>query len=152
MKLLLKRIALRPTYTIGRLYVNGERFCDTLEDAVRDLNKNGKFDNGEKKVYGQTAIPYGTYEITMKVQSPKFSQKSAYKFCNGYLPRLLNVPEFEGVLIHIGNYPKDTEGCILVGKNTVVGAVMESTITFKKLYPILKSASDRGEKITIEIQ
>ena len=152
MKLLLKRIALRPTYTIGRLYVNGERFCDTLEDAVRDLNKNGKFDNGEKKIYGQTAIPYGTYEITMKVQSPKFSQKSAYKFCNGYLPRLLNVPEFDGILIHIGNYPKDTEGCILVGKNTVVGAVMESTITFKKLYPILKSASDRGEKITIEIQ
>ena len=118
---------------------------------MRDLNKNGKFDNGEKKVYGQTAIPYGTYEITMKVKSPKFSQKAAYAFCGGYLPRLLNVPEFEGILIHIGNYPKDTEGCILVGKNTVVGAVMDSTATFRSLYPILKSASDRGEKIIIEI-
>ena len=151
MKLTLKRIALRGTYTIGRLYINGERFCDTLEDPVRDLNKNGKFDNGEKKIYGQTAIPYGTYGVTMKVKSPKFSQKAAYAFCGGYLPRLLNVPEFEGILIHIGNYPKDTEGCILVGRNTVVGAVMDSTATFKELYPILKSASDRGEEITIEI-
>ena len=66
MKLLLKRIALKPTYTIGWLYIDGQKVCDTIEDAVRDLNKNGRFDNGEKKVYAATAIPYGTYDITLK--------------------------------------------------------------------------------------
>ena len=64
MKLLLKRIALKPTYTIGWLYIDGQKVCDTIEDAVRDLNKNGQFDNGEKKVYAETAIPYGTYDIS----------------------------------------------------------------------------------------
>ena len=63
MEIVVKRIALKPTYTIGKLYIDGEYFCDTLEDTVRDLNKNGKFDNGEKKVYGETAIPYRKYEI-----------------------------------------------------------------------------------------
>ena len=63
MKLKLNRIALRKTYTIGKLYIDGKYFCDTLEDTVRDTNKSGKFDNGEKKVKGKTAIPYGTYEI-----------------------------------------------------------------------------------------
>ena len=65
MKLTLKRIALRDTYTIGRLYIDGVYFCDTLEDKVRDLNKNGKFDNGENKVYSETAIPYGIYKVDM---------------------------------------------------------------------------------------
>ena len=88
MKLLLKRIALKPTYTIGWLYIDGQKVCDTIEDAVRDLNKNGRFDNGEKKVYAATAIPYGTYDITLKVQSPKYKDRAQYKFCDGYLPRL----------------------------------------------------------------
>ena len=95
MKLLLKRIALKPTYTIGWLYIDGQKVCDTIEDAVRDLNKNGQFDNGEKKVYAETAIPYGTYDITLKIQSPKYKDRAQYKFCDGYLPRLLNVPEFD---------------------------------------------------------
>lgn len=152
MKLLLKRIALRPTYTIGKLYIDGVLVCDTLEDPVRDLNKNGKFDNGEKKIYGETAIPYGTYEITMKVKSPKFSQKASYAWCGGYLPRLLNVPHFEGILIHAGTTAKDSAGCLLVGENTVVGKVLNSMNTLRyKLYPLLKAASDRNEKITIEI-
>ena len=51
------------------------------------------------------------------------------------------MPAFEGVLIHIGNYPKDTEGCVLVGKNTVVGAVMESAVTFRRLMDRLKGVS-----------
>ena len=62
MKLTLKRIALRPTYTIGKLYIDDVYFCDTIEDTVRDLNKNGKYDNGEQKIHSKTAIPYGTYE------------------------------------------------------------------------------------------
>ena len=79
MELVVQRIAQKQTYTIGRLYVDGEKYCDTLEDKVRDINRNGVFDNGEKKVYGETAIPFGKYEIKMTF-SPKFSQKSAYKF------------------------------------------------------------------------
>lgn len=151
MKLRLVRIALRDTYTIGRLYVNGVYECDTLEDKVRDLNKNGKFDKGEKKVYGETAIPYGTYFVRMDIQSPRFAQKSSYRKCKGYLPRIMNVSSFDGVLIHIGNYPKDTDGCVLVGRNTKKGAVLSSTVTFWALYDKLKAAADRGETITIEI-
>lgn len=153
MELLLKRIALRPTYTIGKLYIDGVYVCDTLEDAVRDLNKNGVFDNGEKKICGKTAIPYGTYKITMKVQSPKFSQKSAYAWCKGYLPRLLNVPHFDGILLHAGNTEADTDGCPLVGENKVIGKVINSMFTLRNnVYPPLKAASDRGEKITITIE
>lgn len=151
MKLLLKRIALKPTYTIGCLFIDGTKVCDTLEDPVRDANRNGIFDNGEKKIAGQTAIPYGTYDITLSVQSSKYKDKAAYRFCNGYLPRLIDVPEFEGILIHIGNTAEDTAGCILVGENKEVGKVINSTTTFSRLYPLLKAAADRGEEIKIEI-
>lgn len=152
MKLQLTRIALRPTYTIGRLLIDGERFCDTLEDKVRDTNKDGDLlDEGEGKVYAQTAIPYGTYDVTLNVQSPKYSTRKQYEFCKGYLPRLLDVPHFEGILIHIGNKPEDSAGCILVGENKVVGGLINSTATFTRLYGRLKAAADRGEKIEIEI-
>lgn len=142
MRLELKRIAKREDYTIGRLYVDGEYFCDTLEDKVRDLTR-------EEKVYGKTAIPEGTYEVTLRIQSPHFSQKKQYDFCKGYLPRLLGVPSFEGVLIHVGNTAADTEGCILVGKNTVKGMVTDSSATFRKLYSRLSLCSG---KITIDVK
>ncbi len=151
MKLLLKRIALRPTYTIGQMFIDGEYFCDTCEDKVRDENRNGQFDGTEQKVYSETAIPYGTYEVAMDIQSPKYKVRAQYRFCNGYLPRLLNVPHFVGILIHIGNTAKDSAGCILVGENKAVGKVLNSTATFVRLYERLKAASDRGEKIEIEI-
>lgn len=153
MELKLKRIALRKTYTIGKLYVNGDYICDTCEDKVMDLNKDGDLlDSGEGKIPSQTAIPYGRYEVTIKVKSPKFSQKSIYNWCNGYLPRLLNVKHFDGILIHAGNTAQDSAGCILVGENKVVGKVINSMIALKKLYPVLKTASDRGEKIWISIE
>ena len=152
MELTLKRIALRPTYTIGKLSIDGKYFCDTLEDTVRDLNKNGKFDNGEKKVPGATAIPYGRYEVTLKVRSPRYSKIKKYMdFCGAYMPRLLKVVDFEGILIHSGTTEKDTDGCILVGQNKIVGKLINSYETWKKLYVILKEASDRGEKIFITI-
>ena len=151
MKLLLKRVALRTTYTIGHLYADGELLCDTLEDCVRDLNRNGTFDCGEVKIPGRTAIPYGTYRVTLGVQSPRFRSRAAYRFCNGYLPRLLDVPHFEGILIHIGNTADDTEGCILVGENRTVGRLHNSTATFRRVYEVLRAAADRGETITIEI-
>ena len=144
MKLLLKRIALKPTYTIGWLYIDGQKVCDNIEDDVRDLNKNGRFDNGEKKVYAATAIPYGTYDITLKVQSPKYKDRAQYKFCDGYLPRLLNVPEFDGILIHIGNTAEDSAGCILVGENKEVGKVLNSTATFRRVSPCGGSVSATG--------
>ena len=153
MEIALKRIALRDTYTIGRLYINSRYFCDTCEDVVRDLNKDGDLnDAGEGKVYAKTAIPYGRYEVTMKVKSPKFSQRAAYNWCGGYLPRLLNVKHFEGILIHAGNSADDSAGCIIVGKNKVVGRVVESMDTLKKLYDVLIAASNRGEKIWISIE
>ena len=141
MKLTLKRIALRSTYTIGRLYVDGNYFCDTLEDTVRDINKNGKFDNGEKKVYAKTAIPYGTYEIKW-TYSPRFKK---------YTPQLMNVPSFEGVRVHSGNSSTDTEGCLLLGEKKKVGMVLNSRATINKFYPLIKEACSKG-KVTIEIK
>ena len=147
MKLILKRIALRDTYTIGRLYIDGVYFCDTLEDKVRDLNKNGKFDNGEKKVYSETAIPYGIYKVDINTVSPRFKNRVWAKPYSGKIPRLLNVNSFEGVLIHPGTTSKDTSGCLLVGRNTIVGKLTQSQNTFHKLMSKLKGQKD----ITIEI-
>ncbi len=137
MKLLLKRIALRPTYTIGKLYIDGVYFCDTIEDAVVDMDKSGKFDGKEKKVYGESAIPYGTYKVILNV-SPRFKR---------LLPRLLAVPHFDGILIHRGNTAIDSHGCIIVGKNKSVGMVVDSAVTEKELVKRLTGAKD----IEIEI-
>ena len=155
MELILKRIALRSEYTIGKLYVDGEYVCDTIEDTVRDLDKDGKFANGEVKIPGKTAIPYGRYEITMKVKSPKYSNFSKYSWAkkyDGYLPRLLNVPHFDGVLMHVGNSALDSEGCIIVGENKVVGKVINSVNTFRRLMDdYLVPAKKRNERIFISI-
>lgn len=141
MKLTLKRRYFAETYTIGTLFIDGVRFCDTLEDKNRDDNRNGKFDNGEQKVKNETAIPFGTYEITVN-RSPRFGRD---------LPRLLNVPHFDGILIHRGNTGKDTSGCILVGENKVKGRVINSTPYELELTKRCKAAIARKEKITIEI-
>ena len=155
MELTLKRIALRSEYTIGKLYVDGEYVCDAIEDTVRDLDKDGKFANGEVKIPGKTAIPYGRYEITMKVKSPKYSNFSKYSWAkkyDGYLPRLLQVPHFEGVLIHVGNSALDSEACVLVGENKVVGKVINSVNTFRRLMDdYLVPAKKRNERIYITI-
>ena len=141
MKLTLKRIALRQTYTIGKLYIDDDYFCDTLEDAVRDLDKDGKFDNGEKKIKEKTAIPYGTYEIKW-TYSPRFKR---------YTPQLMNVPLVGGIRRHSGNQSKDTEGCLLLGENKKVGMVLNSRATINKFYPLIKEACSK-EKVTIEIK
>ena len=127
MELLLKRIFKGPKYTIGKLYVDGKYFCNTLEDAVR-----------KAKIPNETAIPNGTYKVIVNM-SPKFKR---------LLPRLLDVPGFDGILIHRGNTPSDTSGCILVGENKVKGKVINSTIYEKKLVELLKDEKDIS--ITIE--
>ena len=141
MKLELKRRFSGESYTIGSLSIDGKKFCDTLEDKVRDLNKNGVFDGDEKKVYAETAIPYGTYNVVVDY-IPKFKRE---------LPRLQNVKHFEGILIHRGNTAEDSAGCILVGENKVKGKVINSTPYEKELVRILKEAQDRKEPITIKI-
>lgn len=154
MELLLKRIAKKNNYTIGKLYINGEYFCDTIEDKDRGLTQNTPLAKIKTtKIQHQTAIPTGTYNITMDVISPRFSKKSFYvKNCyGGRVPRLLNVPGFDGILIHIGNTAADSSGCILVGKNSQVGKVLNSTDTFKRLYGILDASNRAGETIKITI-
>ena len=150
MELNIKRIARRETYTIGRLYIDGKYFCDTLEDKDRGLRQDMPIAViRATKRKGITAIPTGRYRVTLAVQSPKFSKRAIYQFCNGYLPRLINVPGYDGVLIHIGNTAKDTEGCLLVGRNTQVGKVLDSRKTFIELYDMLLGAKD---DIYIEIE
>ena len=143
MELTLKRTARRQGYTIGKLSIDGEYFCDTLEDADRGLTADmppGKI--RELKVYGQTAIPTGRYAVTLGVVSPRFKTRSWARPYGGKIPRLLNVPGFEGVLCHPGNDSSATSGCILVGRNTVVGKVTDSVATFHALMKKLLAAGD----------
>lgn len=143
----------KETYTIGRLYVDGVYLCNTLEDRDRGLRQTDPLGIIQgRKVYGETAIPTGTYEVAMNVTSPKYSAVSWYwNLCKGKMPRLLNVKGFDGILVHPGSTALDTLGCVLVGKNTKVGQLTESRATFETLYKKMKAAHDKGEKITIEI-
>lgn len=138
MKLVLKRIAKKNNYTIGKLYIDNQYFCDTLEDKDRGLSDNmSEAIIKTTKVYGQTAIPTGTYKVTI-TYSNRFKKD---------MPLINNVKGFDGIRIHTGNTHLDTEGCILVGQNKVVGRVLNSKETYNRLFTILKSAKD----ITIHI-
>ena len=152
MELILERIAKRKTYTIGRLYIQrriddeylagteNQYFCDTLEPTWRD------YKNGAYKVKGRSAIPEGRYAVVISY-SPKFKQ---------WLPILLGGPEFnrkwQGIRIHAGNTAKDTQGCILVGKNKLVGQVVDSRIWLHRLKQKNAEAKDRGEAVWITIR
>lgn len=141
MEIKVNRIAKRQGYTIGKLSVDGKYFCDTLEDADRGLWQDMPLEKIKKlKVYGQTAIPTGRYAVTLDVVSPKFKDREWARPYGGKIPRLLNVPGFDGVLIHVGNDSSNTSGCILVGRNTVVGKVTDSTATFHSLMKKLLAA------------
>ena len=153
MKLKLVRKWKRDTYTIGILYIDGIRFCETCEDRDRGLKQSDAISSIKaRKVYGETAIPTGAYEVRMDIVSPKYSAVLWYQsLCGGRMPRIMNVPGFDGVLIHPGNSALDSYGCILVGRNKVKGGLTQSRDTFKALYAKMKASSDRGEKITLEI-
>lgn len=142
MNIILNRIAKKAKYTIGKLYINDQYFCDTLEDTDRGLTQSMTEQQiGSKKVYGETAIPTGTYRIIISY-SNKFKKQ---------MPLLLNVPGFAGIRIHSGNTEKDSLGCILVGKNKAVGKVLESRDTYSRLFSILQEANKKETiKITIK--
>lgn len=143
MKLTLKRKFLGDKYSVGDLFINGKFFCNTIEDTVRELpitcpyTPKGKSCKCKGKVNAQTAIPAGTYKITMEY-SPRFKRK---------LPLLHNVPHFIGILIHSGNDESASAGCLIVGSNTVKGKVTQSRVTSDKLNAILSKET----QITIEI-
>ncbi len=154
MLLKLKRRFKGPKYTIGSFFVNNEYFCDTIEDVDRGLKQSMNIiEIQRKKVKCETAIPTGIYNVNMDIVSPKYSKVQFYKdkANGGRVPRLINVKGFDGILIHSGNTEKDTEGCLIVGENKVKGQVINSRITFEKLYKLLYAANKKGEPITIEI-
>ena len=143
-------------YCIDKLYINNKYFSDALEDPDRGLTDTMSLEEIQKiKIKGNTCIPYGTYNVTLDVYSPKFGSKSYYKeVCNGKVPRLLNVKGFDGILIHVGDGPnghKLTEGCILIGRNTIKGGLTEGKKYFQLLYNQMLEAKKRGEKIKITI-
>lgn len=129
MRLKLVRDEFTEQSTGGKLYVDGKYACFTLEDAIRDV-----------KVYGKTAIPYGTYEVVVNY-SNRFHR---------LMPLLINVPNFSGIRIHSGNTSNDTEGCILVGRTRAPDWVGESRLAFDALFPHLQAACEFG-KVHIEV-
>ena len=153
MELVIDRKWKKQNYTISNLTIDGEWFCNVLEDTDRNLDDSMSIEKIKSlKKPSITAIPRGTYEVSLDITSPKYSKIPFYKeLCNGKLPRLLYVKGFDGILIHAGNTDKDSSGCLLVGQNKVKGQVINSRETFKALYKLLKDRRIKGEKITIKI-
>ena len=157
MELIVDRKWKKQSYTISNLTIDGKWFCNVLEDKDRNLDSSMSVAKvKELKKPSITAIPRGTYEITLDVISPKYCTNNFYKqVCNGKVPRLLNVKGFEGVLIHVGDGPRGADlssGCLLCGYNKVKGQLRDGKEVFKKLYSLLKEAKSRGEKLTITIK
>lgn len=123
MDITVNRMTFTENSTIGELWMDGKFFCYTLEDTCRN-----------HKVDGKTAIPAGRYQLTIDY-SEKFSRD---------MPHLLEVPNFEGVRIHWGNKPEDTEGCILVGTGKTTDFITGSKLAFDQLYPALENKLAKG--------
>lgn len=143
--------------TIGKMYIDGVYFSDTLEDMDRGLDDSMSVQEiKDKKIYGNTAIPSGTYDISLDIISPKFSSYPFYmEVCNGKLPRVMNVKGFEGILIHVADGKKGADliqGCIGVGKNTISNGLTEGKNTFRKLYEKLYEAYKENEPIKLTIK
>jgi hypothetical protein len=143
MEIRVKRIARKDGYTIGRMSLNNEYFCDTLEDTDRGLKDTMQVNEIlAKKVKGQTAIPTGKYDVILTF-SPKFKR---------VLPLLLNVPGYQYIRVHHGNLPSSTDGCLLVGENKVKGQIINSRATLEKLMSVLLECEKKKEKVTILIE
>lgn len=160
MEIVVDRKYKKGTYTISNLTIDGKWVCNIIEDKDRGLHKGMSLAQIKSiKVKSETAIPSGRYRVTMKVTSPKFSQKQYYwNFCKGKLPRVLDVPGFDGILFHAGNLTTGratagmSAGCLLTGLNTVKGALTQTKEYFEKVYKMMLAADNRGEEIWVTIQ
>lgn len=123
-KIVLKRTDITDKRTFGELWYNNEFICFTLEDPIRDI-----------KIKHETAIPYGSYQVIINM-SPKFKQK---------MPRLLNVPNFEGILIHKGFSVQNSSGCILVGMLKSGDTLLHSPTAYSKVFLLIQKLLKKGE-------
>ena len=152
LELTIERRYFKPTYCIGKLFVEGMPLCDTLEDKDRGLTQDmPTAEIYKKKTYGQTAIPYGRYEVRL-TYSPKFANREWGKRYGGLVPEILNVPGFDGIRIHPGSNSASTSGCPLVGENRIVGALVNSQRAYYDLMDYyLLPAYKYGQRIYITI-
>lgn len=135
------RFASNHDVTLSRVYINGRFVCHGLEDEYR-----------ENKVPGETRIPAGTYDLTLRTVGGfhnRYLSMFGSRFHKGML-WVRNVPNFKWILLHIGNYDRDTDGCLLLGKADMKAwAVWSSKATYKRVYPQIRDAILRGERVTI---
>ena len=151
MKLTIKRTITRNNYTLGELYIDGQFFCSTLEDRDRGLTQSMSVEQIKSmKVPGETAIPKGTYKVTLDVVSPKFSKYPFYmEVCEGKLPRLIDVKGYEGVLIHVADGIKRDallQGCIGIGNLSSEEYLINGKQVFTEFYNRIK-----GNDVELEI-
>ena len=138
----MQRLWLRPGYTVGRLSLNDFILCNSLEDKVRDYNKDGDLlDAGEKKIFGETAIPYEKYRVIV-TYSPKFKRE---------LPLLLDVRHFKYIRMHAGKHAGHTLGCILVGENKIKGGLINGRMHEERITAMIKSFISKGCDVFINI-
>ena len=158
MKITIKRSAVESAagYTHGRLLTDeGGFLCWTLEDEDRDLQQDMPLEQIKaRKVYGKTAIPRGTYRVGLRV-SPSLKDRDYAKPYGGKFPVIENVPGFSGCMIHPGNTPADTRGCLLVGmlRSGIRGRIFESQKAYRDLMDFyVWPAYQRGEEIWLTIE
>ena len=173
MELILTRIAKRKTYTIGKLYIKeqvmdeylgGEKqtyFCDTLEPTALELkttvSKEAVLRSPKKaECLKPFAIPEGRYAVVITWSPKFFAEQSGKAERKMWLPVLLGGPDFnhlfKGIRIHMGNTAKDTAGCILVGRNQIVGQLLESRKWLYELKQKIVEAKDKGEPVWLTIK
>lgn len=142
MKISLRRQEQIKDATIGRLYINGRFQCYTLEDIKR-----------KNKIWGKTRIPAGIYKVTLRqTGSTHWRYLKRFPSFHVGMLHLQNVGGFKYILIHIGNWAKDTAGCILVGLRQQENAIFDSTDAYKKIYLIISNAIIAGEDVEIEVR
>lgn len=149
MEILVKRLEFSDSATIGKMSINGESICDTLEDTYRELPEScpytpkGEMCKCKEKIYGKTCIPFGRYSVIYRY-SPKFGKS---------YPAIENVPHFLGILIHAGSTVEHTEGCILVGERVSGKEQLKNQFTYSTLIKNkVKEAIDNGEEVWITIE
>lgn len=142
-----------PGYCAGCLIVDGQYICDTLEGPSLGLRQSTPLSQiARVKAAWNCAIPAGRYRVMLGVRSPRFCDVPFYRdVCGGCVPRLLQVPGWAGILIHCGNKPADTRGCILVGDRNGLGRLVNSGARFRDLMQVLRAPSPSPSQLFIDI-